>query len=77
MQAIGCKELGPYLRGECSLEQAVEHLKRQTRRYAKRQLSWFRREERMHWYRPDELGSLDAVLDKIEQDLSLRGFFPA
>ncbi|MCL2106941.1 MAG: tRNA (adenosine(37)-N6)-dimethylallyltransferase MiaA [Oscillospiraceae bacterium] len=42
-QAIGYKELLPYLRGECSLEAAVDKLKRETRRYAKRQLSWFRR----------------------------------
>jgi len=42
-QAIGYKELEPYLLGQCTLEEAVEHLKRETRRYAKRQLSWFRR----------------------------------
>ena len=43
LQAIGYKELLPYLRGECSLEQAVQTLKTETRHYAKRQLSWFRR----------------------------------
>lgn len=43
MQAIGYKELAPYFRGEISLPEAVEKLKRETRRYAKRQLSWFRR----------------------------------
>ena len=42
-QAIGYKELAPYFAGSCSLEEAVEHLKQGTRRYAKRQLSWFRR----------------------------------
>lgn len=41
-QAIGYKELYPYLDGACSLEQAIEELCRATRRYAKRQLSWFR-----------------------------------
>jgi len=45
-QAIGHKELGPYLRGECALEEAVAKLKQETRRYAKRQLSWFRRTAR-------------------------------
>lgn len=45
MQAIGYKELAPYFAGECSLSKAVENIKRETRRYAKRQLSWFRREE--------------------------------
>lgn len=43
MQAIGYKELFPYLNGEISLDLAVENLKQGTRRYAKRQLSWFRR----------------------------------
>jgi len=42
-QAIGHKELEPYFLGQCPLEEAVERLKRETRRYAKRQLSWFRR----------------------------------
>ena len=42
-QAIGYKELEPYFLGQCTLEEAVGHLKRETRRYAKRQLSWFRR----------------------------------
>ena len=42
-QAIGYKELKPYLDGECSLETAVQRLKTETRRYCKRQLTWFRR----------------------------------
>lgn len=42
MQAIGYKELGPYFEGRISFEEAVENIKRGTRRYAKRQLSWFR-----------------------------------
>ena len=45
LQAIGYKELAPYFQGECSLDEAVERLKQGTRRYAKRQLSWFRRME--------------------------------
>lgn len=54
-QAIGCKELFGYFDGLMTLEQATEHLKRQTRRYAKRQLTWFRRDQRIHWlYREDD-----------------------
>lgn len=45
-QAIGCKELYPYFRGERSLEDCVEELKLRTRQYAKRQLTWFRRDKR-------------------------------
>lgn len=46
-QAIGCKELYPYFRGEKSLEECVEELKLRTRQYAKRQLTWFRRDSRI------------------------------
>ena len=42
-QAIGYKELEPYFLGQCPLDEAIESLKRETRRFAKRQLSWFRR----------------------------------
>ena len=48
-QAIGYKELRPYIDGDVSLNEAVENLKRATRRYAKRQLTWFRRNERINW----------------------------
>ena len=60
-QAIGCKELFPYFDGEKSLPECVETLKRSTRRYAKRQLTWFRRNPDIHWLYPDELG-MDGVL---------------
>lgn len=52
-QAIGHKEIYGYLKDECSLEQAAELLKQQTRRYAKRQLTWFRRDSRINWLYPD------------------------
>ena len=48
-QAIGYKELKPFLDGVEPLETAVERLKRETRRYAKRQLTWFRRNPNIHW----------------------------
>lgn len=47
-QAIGCKELYPYFRGERPLSDCVEELKLRTRQYAKRQLTWFRRDSRFH-----------------------------
>ena len=53
-QAIGHKELHGYFKGECSLEQAKENLKMQTRRYAKRQLTWFNKDDRINWLYPDE-----------------------
>jgi tRNA dimethylallyltransferase len=65
--AIGYKELKPYFDGECTLNEATENLKRETRRYAKRQLTWFRRDKRTHWIYADDLkyGSLTADALKI------------
>ncbi len=51
--SIGCKELKPYLDNEKTLEECVEQLKRSTRRYAKRQLTWFRRNPEINWVYPD------------------------
>lgn len=53
-QAIGHKELYNYFRGESTLEEAVEILKMQTRRYAKRQLTWFRKDTRINWIYADK-----------------------
>jgi tRNA dimethylallyltransferase len=63
MQALGYKELADYLRGNCSYEAAVERLKRDTRRFAKRQLSWFRHMKDIHWFDAGENfhNNLDAI----------------
>ena len=63
-QAIGYKELKPYLDGEATLESCVENLKMQTRRYAKRQLTWFRRDERIKWLHIDEYAGFGEISDK-------------
>jgi len=49
MQAIGYKELARYLSGETSLDEAIQLIKRGSKRYAKRQFTWFRKEEGIHW----------------------------
>jgi tRNA dimethylallyltransferase len=49
LQAIGYKELAGHLRGEYSLDEAVALIKRNTKRYAKRQFTWFRKEEALQW----------------------------
>lgn len=61
-QAIGYKELKGYFDGETTLEAAVETIKMESRRYAKRQLTWFRRDERIHWIYLDELSGESDVL---------------
>lgn len=50
LQALGYKEIVLYLDGKLTLDEGVELLKRDTRRYAKRQLSWFKRNKRIHWF---------------------------
>lgn len=66
LKALGFREIAAYLRGEQSLEAAVEATKLHHRRYAKRQIAWFRGDSRVHWL-PSDAGSnpedtVDAVL---------------
>ncbi len=62
-QAIGYKELKPYLDGLISLDEAAENLKQATRRYAKRQLTWFRRNENIKWLNIDNFSQEDLVCE--------------
>ena len=66
-QAIGYKELEGYFAGQEPLEEALERMKRETRRYAKRQLTWFRRDSRFHWLEMDKLG--EKAVDEGEKIL--------
>ena len=61
MQGLGYKEIVKYLKGEYSLEEAIEILKRDTRHFAKRQLTWFRRDERIKWFKIEDYRSLDQL----------------
>ncbi|MBR2718028.1 MAG: tRNA (adenosine(37)-N6)-dimethylallyltransferase MiaA [Clostridia bacterium] len=70
MKGLGYKELIPYLRGECTLEEAVYELKLGTRHYAKRQLTWMRREEDVLWVdslQTDAYQKLEAWFTKGEE----------
>ena len=64
-QAIGHKEFYKYFSGECSLQEATEVLKQQTRRYAKRQLTWFRRDDRINWLYPDCDNNVDLKAENL------------
>ncbi|HHU49026.1 MAG: tRNA (adenosine(37)-N6)-dimethylallyltransferase MiaA [Caldicoprobacterales bacterium] len=75
MQGLGYKEIVSYLEGLVTLEEAIEILKRDTRRFAKRQLTWFKREDRILWldrYAFDDLSALAEwmVLDVEKKLLS-------
>ncbi len=71
MQGLGYKELYAYLKGDCSLEEAVYIIKRDTRHFAKRQLTWFRREKDVIWIEKDryieERNMLDFMLEVLEK----------
>lgn len=56
MQGLGYKEILSYLNGACTLEEAVELIKKETRHFAKRQLTWFRREPDVVWVQKDVIG---------------------
>ena len=71
--AIGYKEFLPYFEGNVSLEEAVEQLKRDTRRYAKRQLTWFKRDARIHWIFVDQEKSFDGILQNSLAYLEKQG----
>jgi len=61
MQAIGYKETAAYLRGACSLAEAVDTVQRKSRQYAKRQLTWLRRNPAIHWLRWENAPDLSAA----------------
>lgn len=65
VQAIGYKELAPYFNGELSLCDCIENLKQATRNYAKRQLTWFRRNEQINWVYPDDYNDIYSFYEDV------------
>ena len=63
-QAIGYKELQHYFDGQESLEEAIQKIKQETRRYAKRQLTWFRRNPDIHWIYVDCCRNFEEVSEQ-------------
>lgn len=72
-QAIGYKELVDFLEGKCSLEDCVETLKCRTRNYAKRQLTWLRRDPTVHWITYDAHSDFAEVLQRSTDYLAEQG----
>ena len=66
-QAIGYKELFPYFEGRAELSECIEKLKQYTRNYAKRQLTWFRRDNRIHWIMLEKDDDKEKILEKYEK----------
>jgi len=69
LQTVGYRELFEHLTGKISLHKAVEYIKQNTRHYAKRQMTWFKKDEAVHWFHPDalmeDLSLVDELLNKI------------
>lgn len=65
-KAIGYKEFFPYLNGEDTLENCIETLKMNTRRYAKRQLTWFKRDKNIKWFDISKLSSDELIKNVFE-----------
>lgn len=74
MQGLGYKEILDYLDGACTLEDAIYKIKRDTRHFAKRQITWFKREKHVTWinkkdYNYDEDKILEVMLESIQKDI--------
>lgn len=72
MQGLGYKEILAYLEGEYTLEEAVDILKRDTRHFAKRQITWFKRERDVTWVNKDEFQEEDEIITYMKKELLKR-----
>ena len=64
-QALGYKEVIEYLDGKWAKEQMIEELKKRTRNFARRQLTWFRRFKNVKWFDPCSAPPIDAIIDLL------------
>ena len=65
LNTVGYKEFFDYFDGKIDREEAIRLIKRNSRRYARKQLSWFRRDEDIHWFHPDEKEKIEQFLQTI------------
>jgi len=66
LNTVGYSEIFDYLDGNSSLEQAIDKIKQNTRRFAKRQLTWFRKDESITWFEP---GQTEAIMAHIQNNI--------
>jgi tRNA dimethylallyltransferase len=62
LNTVGYKELFNYFEGKISREEAIRLIKRNTRRYAKRQISWFSRDKEIHWFHPGDISKIENFI---------------
>ena len=65
LNTVGYKELFAHFDGNCTLEFAVEKIKQNSRIYSRKQMTWFRRDENIRWFHPDEHEAIFAYLDEV------------
>lgn len=68
LNTVGYKELFEYFDGNISLEEAIEKIKTSTRRYARRQITWFKKDPEMHWFEPDKENIIDWLNKILPKD---------
>lgn len=71
LNTVGYKELFMYFDGTCSLEEAVDLIKRSSRKYARKQLTWFRKDPDIHWFEPHQVPEIIAFTDEQLKRTSL------
>jgi len=64
LQTVGYKELFDHLEGKISLDIASEQIKTNTRQYAKRQMTWFKKDEGVEWYNPSDISAIQDIINK-------------
>jgi tRNA dimethylallyltransferase len=74
LKAIGYKELIDYFRGNGTIDEAIGNIKRNTRRYAKRQITWFKRDARIRWFDVSQYACIEDTMNDIMSDIRRKGF---
>jgi tRNA dimethylallyltransferase len=69
LNTVGYKEMFAYIEGTWTLDEAVERIKGNTRRYARKQLTWYKKDEQIRWFHPDEI---EQIYSYISQDYEQR-----
>lgn len=68
LNTVGYKELFSYLDGDCTLDEAIDLIQRNTRKYARKQLTWFRRDQQIKWFEPNQIQEIIEYVDQKMND---------
>ena len=64
LNTVGYKEIFEYMNGLCDLDTSINLIKQDSRRYAKRQLTWFNRDKEINWFHPEEVENIEKFIDQ-------------